>query len=94
MNELINLFQSFAFPVAFCIILLYFIVYLIKRELKQNDSTDVQVNAANERFINYLQENNSKLSNIITENTKAFNSLIAIITDVEKYLNSIRKNDR
>lgn len=82
MNELVNVFQSLAFPIAFCIVLLYFLVFLIKRELKQNENTDTQVNAINERFINYLQEYNTKLSNIIAENTKAFNSLIKLLENV------------
>lgn len=87
MIDLVNIFQNFAFPVAACIVLFYFAVIIIKRELKQNEDTQKEVNAANERFTTYLQQQNEKLTNIIQDNTQAYKKLVDILEDIKKYLN-------
>lgn len=87
MIDIVNIFQNFAFPVAACIVLFYFAVIIIKRELKQNEDTQKEVNAANERFTNYLQQQNEKLTNIIQDNTQAYKKLVEILEDIKKYLN-------
>ena len=86
MIDLVNIFQNFAFPVAACIVLFYFAVIIIKRELKQNEDTQKEVNAANERFTSYLQQQNEKLTSIIQDNTQAYKKLVDILEDIKKYL--------
>ena len=87
MIDIVNIFQNFAFPVAACIVLFYFAVIIIKRELKQNEDTQKEVNAANERFTSYLQQQNEKLTSIIQDNTQAYKKLVDILEDIKKYLN-------
>ncbi len=87
MIDIVNIFQNFAFPVAACIVLFYFAVIIIKRELKQNEATQKEVNLANERFTNYLQQQNEKLTNIIQDNTQAYKKLVDILEDIKRYLN-------
>lgn len=86
MIDIVNIFQNFAFPVAACIVLFYFAVIIIKRELKQNEDTQKEVNAANERFTSYLQQQNEKLTSIIQDNTQAYKKLVDILEDIKKYL--------
>ncbi len=86
MNEFTNIFQNTAFPVAVCIVLFYVLYYFVKSELKQNDNAMNIVKDANEKHLNYLQSQNERLTQIISEctkalndNTKAFNDLIAVL---------------
>lgn len=83
MIDFVNIFQNFAFPIAACVVLFYFAVMMIKRELKQNEETQKEVNAANERFTNYLQQQNEKLTNIIQDNTQAYKKLVDVLDDIK-----------
>lgn len=93
MIDLVNIFQNFAFPVASCIVLFWFAVLIIKRELRQNEATQKEVTAANERFTNYLQNQNIQFSNIVAENTRVYKTLIKILEDVNNFLEE-KKHDR
>lgn len=91
MNELTNIFQNTAFPVAVCVVLFYVLYYFVKSELKQNDNAMNIVKDANEKHLNYLQSQNERLTQIIADctqalndNTKAFNELIHVINAFKK----------
>lgn len=86
MNEIINLFQNIAFPVAVCIVLFYVLYGIIRSEIKKNDETINIVKDANEKHLLYLQGQNERLTIIIsectkalTDNTKAFNELMNVL---------------
>ena len=90
MNDFTNIFQNTAFPVAVCIVLFYVLYYFVKSELKQNDNAMNIVKEANEKHLNYLQSQNERLTQIIsdctqalTDNTIAFHELINVINSLK-----------
>lgn len=91
MNDIVNVFQNFAYPTAISIILIVSIAYIFKRELKQNEESDKAINQANQNFISYLQAQNERLTNIIQNNTIAYNKLVDVLDDIQNYLNKQRK---
>lgn len=84
MTDFYNIFQNTAFPVAVCIVLFYALCTIIRNELKQNDNAMQQIKEANEKHLSYLQNQNERLTNIISECTKALNDLIVVINDFNK----------
>lgn len=86
MEVITNIFQSVAFPVAMCIVLIYACMNIIKRELRQNDDAQKLITDANERHTNYLQAQNERLTVIISENTKAFNTLISLLEEIKNVI--------
>lgn len=79
MQELGNIFQNLAFPVAVCIVLFYVCFLTIKKENTQNEEFIKQALKTQEQHTNYLQNQNARLATIIKENTKAFNMLCTLL---------------
>lgn len=77
--DFLNLFENIAFPVAVSVLLFWFLYQIVKKEIKQNDTAMQIISEANKKHIEYLENQNEKLSKIIAENTTAFNSLIDIL---------------
>ncbi len=86
METTLKIFETFGFPVAMVIVLIYAIYFIIKRELKQNDDAARLISEANEKHAKYLQEQNKELTAIIADNTKAFNALIDVLNELKTML--------
>ena len=71
MTDFANIFQNTAFPVAVCVVLFGVLYSVLKRELKQNDDALQIVKDANDKHLSYLQNQNERLTQIISECTKA-----------------------
>lgn len=94
MTEISTIFQNTAFPVAVCVVLFYVCYYFVKSELKQNENAMQIVKDANDKHLDYLQAQNERLTQIISDctkalndNTKAFNDLITVVSAFRKFLN-------
>lgn len=88
--DFLNLFQNIAFPIAVSVLLFWFLYQIVKREISQNDTAMNLISEANKKHIEDLQAQNLRLSNIISENTKAlaentevFKSLMELIRYIQ-----------
>lgn len=97
MQDLSNVFQNVAFPVAVCCILFYVLFIVIKNEIKQNNDTFKNVQDVYDKHLDYLQMQNGKLTSIIAEctkalndNTRTFNDLITVISGFERFIQEQR----
>jgi len=79
-----SVFQNLGFPVAICAVLVYACSLIMRFVLRQNDKQNDDIKAAYQNHLNDLQTQNSKLSNVIADNTKAFNELINLIKTIAK----------
>lgn len=84
MTEILNIFENTAFPIAVCVVLFYVVTVFVKAERKQNDEASAHITAANEEFKLYLKEHANKQTQIILENTKAFNALIKCLDEIKE----------
>lgn len=98
MQEFSGVFQNVAFPVGVCIVLFYVLFVIIKNEIKQNNDSFQNVTAVYDKHLIYLQTQNERLTQIISECTKAlndnthtFNDLITVISGFERFLKEYRK---
>lgn len=93
MEQISNIFNTTAFPVAVCVVLFYILWIIFKSERRQNDDAMRIVKEANDKHLEYLQTQNQKLTSIISDctkalndNTKAFNDLITVVSAFRKFL--------
>lgn len=91
MTEIGNIFESLGLYVGIVVVLMGALYYFIKSALKQNEQAMQIVKDANDRHINYLQNQTEKLTEIIsdctkalTENTRAFQSLSRLLEDFKQ----------
>lgn len=93
--DFLNLFQNIAFPIAVSVLLFWFLYQIVKKEICQNDSAMSLISEANKKHIEDLQAQNERLSNIITENTKALadnTQVFRALMDLIKYIQHTKAN--
>lgn len=73
MDEISNIFNTTAFPVAVCVVLFYILFCIVRMEMKQNREALQIVKEANDKHILYIEKQNQQLTQIISECTKALN---------------------
>ena len=93
--DILSLFENIAFPVAVSVLLFWCLYQVIKKEIYQNDNAMNIIYETNKKHIEDLQDQNTRLANIISENTKAladntqvFKSLMELI----KYIQHSKAN--
>lgn len=91
MQEFSGVFQNVAFPVGVCIVLFYVLFVIIKNEIKQNNDSFQNVTAVYDKHLIYLQTQNERLTQIISECTKALNDNTKIFNDLISILNEYKK---
>lgn len=86
METLLTVFEKFGLPVAVIVVLVYSLCFILKRELKQNDDAARMISEVNEKHVKYMQEENRQLTQIIADNTRAFNELIDVLKELKNTL--------
>lgn len=91
MNEFNTVFQNVAFPVGVCVVLFYVLFVIIKNEITQNNDNFKHVQDVYNAHLGYLQQQNERLTQIISECTKALNDNTKIFNDLISILNAYKK---
>ena len=95
--DLINIFQSFAFPVALDVVLIFVIRYIAKCFLEESRKREDEAAKTLGQFIAYLQQNHIDLTaalmenaTAMKENAQALNKFSMVLENMENKLNNIK----
>ena len=89
-TEVVNIFQTFAFPVALDVVLILVIWGIAKRFLAEFQKRSEEAAAANEKLVGYLMQHNIETTAAITENAQALNRFSKVLEKFEEKLNNIK----
>lgn len=93
--DFLSIFENIAFPIAVSVLLFWFLYQIVKKEIRQNDNAMSLIAEANKKHIEDLQEQNIRLSNIISENTKALadnTQVFRALMDLIAYIQNQKAN--
>jgi hypothetical protein len=97
-TELVNIFQTFAFPVALDVVLILVIWGIAKRFLVEFQQRTEEAGKANEKLVAYLMQHNIEVTAAITENAtamrenaQALNRFSMVLEKIEVKLNNIKE---
>lgn len=83
MNDMLEIFNQLAFPIAVCVVLFGILMYFVKHALKLL-SDMLKANAETQKeHIAYLKESNARLVSVVEDNTKTIQKFSYVL---EKYM--------
>ena len=80
----VEIFSSFGFPIALCIVFILIGVLAGKKGLEYLKKHEEENLKLRDKYIEYLQKANAELIGVVKENTLAFNSFSLVLERIEK----------
>ena len=80
----VEIFSTFGFPIALCIVFILIGVLTGKKGLEYLKKHEEENLKLRDKYIEYLQKANAELIGVVKENTLAFNSFSLVLERIEK----------